>query len=376
MVKRDYYEILGISKTASQEEIKSAYKKLAKKYHPDVSKDIDATEKFKEISEAYAVLSDSTKKSQYDQFGHDAFDQRYSQEDIFRGFDFDIFSDIFGSNNFESVFDMFFGREGSRSYRNRGSDLRYDIEITLKEAASGIKKSIAFFKEGKCEDCNGTGSSDGKSEKCQKCSGKGSITHTTRTPFGYFQQATLCNSCHGTGDQIKNKCKKCNGSGITKKERHLTVTIPSGVDTGHQLKLHGEGSHIKNGEAGDLYLVIHVLEDPLFERRGNDIYYRLPISFSQAALGDKVKVPSLDKEIILTIPSSTQSGTLFRLKQRGVKDIMTNRFGDQYVEVIVVTPTKISKELKDLLQQISEISKVEPKIDSKSLFGKIKDVFL
>ena len=145
MVKRDYYEILGISKTASQEEIKSAYKKLAKKYHPDVSKDIDATEKFKEISEAYAVLSDSTKKSQYDQFGHDAFDQRYSQEDIFRGFDFDIFSDIFGSNNFESVFDMFFGREGSRSYRNRGSDLRYDIEITLKEAASGIKKSIAFF---------------------------------------------------------------------------------------------------------------------------------------------------------------------------------------------------------------------------------------
>lgn len=376
MTKRDYYEILGISKTASNDEIKSAYKKLAKKYHPDVSKDKNSAEKFKEISEAYAVLSDNNKRAQYDQFGHAGFDQRYSQEDIFRGFDFDIFSDIFGNNEgVDSIFDMFFGGNRRKRYSNRGSDLRYDIEITLKEAAKGAKKPISFFKEDKCENCNGTGSSDSKTEKCSKCNGKGSITHTSRTVFGYFQQTTICSNCNGLGQQIKNPCKRCNGSGILKKERHLTVTIPPGVDTGHQLRLNGEGSYIKNGQSGDLYIVIHVLEDPLFERRGNDIFIRIPISFSQAALGDKIKVPTLENEIIMTIPPSTQTGTIFRIKNKGLKSVDSDSIGDQFVEVIVRTPTKITKDIKELLQNLSKLSKEDLNYDKKSFFNKIKDTF-
>ena len=376
MAKRDYYDILGISKTSSKEDIKSSYKKLAKKYHPDVSKDKDSAEKFKEISEAYAVLSDDTKKSQYDKFGHAGFDQRYSQEDIFRGFDFDIFNDIFnGDSGGDSIFDMFFGTSRGRRHTSRGSDLRYDIELTLKEAARGTKESISFFSESKCESCNGTGSFDGKTEKCNKCNGKGNITHTTRTPFGYFQQTTICSNCNGSGEQIKNHCKKCDGSGINKKERHLSVTIPAGVDTGHQLRLKGEGSHIKNGEAGDLYIVIHVKEDPIFERRDNDLYLKVPVSFSQAALGDKIEVPTLDGNISMNLPSSTQTGTLFRLKEKGIKHLNSNSIGDQYVEIIVRTPTKISKEMKEYFQKLSKITKEDLKYDSKSFFSKIKDVF-
>src|SRR3989344_72019 len=376
MAKRDYYEILGISKTSSKEDIKSSYKKLAKKYHPDVSKDKDSAEKFKEISEAYAVLSDDTKKSQYDKFGHAGFDQRYSQEDIFRGFDFDIFNDIFnGDSGGDSIFDMFFGTSRGRRHTSRGSDLRYDIELTLKEAAKGVKKPISFFKEDKCETCDGTGSSDSKTEKCNKCNGKGTITHTSRIVFGYLQQTTICPSCHGSGQQIKNPCKKCNGNGILKKERTLTITIPAGVDTGHQLRLRNEGSNIRSGDSGDLYIVIHVLEDHIFERRNNDIYLKVPITFSQAALGDKIKVPTLDSEVLMIIPPSTQTGTIFRLKEKGIKQIDSNLIGNEYVEIIVRTPNKVTKEMKDLFSKLSSISKEELKLDSKSFFNKIRDAF-
>ncbi|MBI2110768.1 molecular chaperone DnaJ, partial [Candidatus Woesearchaeota archaeon] len=313
MTKRDYYEILGISKAASLDEIKKAYKNLAKKYHPDISKDKNTEEKFKEISEAYAVLSDNTKRSQYDQFGHAGFYQRYTQEDIFRGFDFNIFDEIFGRHSgFDDVFDMFFGR--SRQRQRRGSDLRYDLEISLKEAAFGTEKAITLEKELQCNSCKGTGAKDGILEECSKCDGSGQFTQTKRTPFGIFTTSAPCNKCQGSGQVIQDPCSECRGKGLLKKNKKIEVKIPAGVDTGTQLRLKGEGEAVRNGITGDLYVYLFVKKDDTFERRGNDLYTIIPITFSQAALGGSVKVPTLEKEVEMKIPSGTQSETLFRLK--------------------------------------------------------------
>ena len=374
MTKRDYYEILGLAKTASQDEIKSAYKKLAKRYHPDVSKEDGASEKFKEISEAYAVLSDNNKKTQYDQFGHAGFDQRYSQEDIFRGFDFDIFDEIFGrASGADNIFDMFFG--GSRQQRQRrGSDLQYSIKISLKEAAFGVTKDINLNKKVKCKECDGTGAKDKELEICPTCKGSGYSTSTRRTPFGYFSTTGVCSKCNGKGRYVKNECKHCNGSGLINETKKLSVKIPAGVDTGSILRIKGEGESIKNGITGDLFLVIQLEKDEDFERREDDIYYKILITFSQAALGTSIKVPTLDNEVTMKIPSGTQSGTIFRLKGKGIKHLDYNSNGDQYVEVFVKTPAKISKKEKQLFEELSKVE-VKPDKSDRTIFSKVIDAF-
>ena len=370
--KRDYYEILGTNKNASPEEIKKAYKDLAKKYHPDVSKDPNATEKFKEISEAYAVLSDTQKKAAYDRFGHDGFDQRYTQEDIFRGFDSDIFRDIFGSrvSDFDNIFDMFFGnRQGHRERERRGSDLRYDLEITLKEAASGTKKTFSIMKKAECETCNGSGSKDGKTETCAVCDGHGVIMKTARIAFGTFSTTSTCNKCHGSGKIIKHPCSSCNGRGIENLKKDIEISIPSGVDTGFHLRLKDEGEAIKDGKSGDLYVVIGVEENEFFKRQENDIYVEIPITFSQAALGAKIDVTTLDGNVEMKIPQGAQSGTLFRLKDKGIKYINHNEHGDQYVQVKIITPTKTSKKQQEIFRQLEK----EEEDSQKSFFQKLKN---
>lgn len=370
--KRDYYEILGISKNASFEEIKKAYKDLAKKYHPDVSKDLNATERFKEISEAYAVLSDSQKKTAYDRFGHDGFDQRYTQEDIFRGFDSDIFRDIFGSrfSDADNIFEMFFGsRQGHRERERRGSDLRYDLEITLKEAAFGTKKTFSITKKSQCETCSGSGSKDGKTETCNICDGHGVVMKTARIAFGTFSTTSTCNKCHGSGRIIKHTCSSCNGRGIENLKKDIEVNIPPGVDTGFHLRLKNEGEAIKDGGPGDLYVVIGVEENEFFKRQENDLYVGIPITFSQAAIGAKIEVPTLDGNVEMKIPPGTQSGTLFRLKGKGIKYVNHNEHGDQYVQVKIITPTKTSKKQQELFKQLEK----EEENSQKSFFQRIKD---
>lgn len=369
--KRDYYEILGISKGASKEEIKRAYKDQAKKYHPDVSKDSNATEKFKEISEAYAVLSDDQKKSAYDQYGHAGFDQRYTQEDIFRGFDSDIFSDIFGSSfgDSDSIFDMFFGNQHRRSRERKGADLRYDLDLTLKEAAFGVQKNINIHKQEECKICKGTGSKDGKLDTCNQCNGQGVVMRTARIAFGTFSTTSTCDKCHGAGKLIKNVCKECNGSGLNKIKKEITVKIPAGVDNGFHLRLKNEGNSIRNGKSGDLYIVINVEDNQFFKRKGNDVYIDIPITFSQATLGTKIEIPTLDENVEMKIPSGTQSGTVFRLKDKGIKYIDHHEHGDQYVQISLVTPNKLNKKQQELFKQLEK----EEENSQKNLFQKIKE---
>jgi len=351
---KDYYEILGISKNATKEEIKKAYKKLAMKYHPDVSKEKDAAEKFKKISEAYAVLSDEEKRKQYDTFGSDAFRQAYSQEDIFRGSDFeDIFGDLFGGS---SIFDMFFGG-GRRSRRKVGVNVRHDIELTFEEAAFGAEKKIDIERHEKCKTCDGTGAKGKDMITCPDCHGSGAIRKTHRTPFGMFSQTTACKACQGEGEVMKEACSDCNGRGVLVKERKITVKIPEGVNTGHTLRLSGEGESVRNGPNGDLFVVIHVKPHKLFQRDEDDVYFELPISFSQAALGEEIEIPTLRGKAKLKIPAGAQSETVFRLKGEGIKNINGYGKGDQYVKVKISTPVKLSKKEKDLFKELSKLEK-------------------
>src|SRR3989344_3829562 len=294
MTKRDYYDILGISKNASKEEIKKAYKKLAMKYHPDVSKEKDSSEKFKELSEAYAVLSDDQKRSTYNQFGHDGFDQRYTQEDIFRGFDFSsVFDEIFGESfSGDSIFDMFFGSD-RRARRRKGNDLRYDLTIDFEDAAFGTKKEITINKDAICDSCNGTGAEHGNMVNCDACNGRGVVTRTQRTPFGMFSTSTTCRNCHGQGQIAKNDCKTCRGRGIVKESKKIKVTIPAGINNGQFLRLRGEGEAVKDGINGDLFVVVNVKPHKFFTRDENDLHLEVPISYSQAVLGTSIEVPTL-----------------------------------------------------------------------------------
>ncbi len=357
MAKKDYYEILGVSKSAGKDEIKKAYKKLAVKYHPDSSGDKSTEEKFKEISEAYAVLSDDEKRKTYDSYGHAGFDQRYSNEDIFRGVDFEsIFEDIFGEESHfggPSIFDMFFGRSRSK----KGSDLKYNLAINFEDAVNGAEKTIEIEKETQCSGCDGTGAEDGNLAKCPRCNGSGRYTKTQRTPFGIFTSSTTCSECNGQGKIPKHLCKKCDGYGVVEEAKKLKVKIPKGVDSSHVLKVHGEGQGIKNGEPGDLYIVINVKPHEFFKREGNDIYVDLPISFSQAALGDEIEVPTLDGNAKIKIPPGTQTDTTFRLKNKGISDIHSNDQGDLFAKVIVKIPTGLSKKQKDLLIEFARESK-------------------
>ncbi|MFA4887595.1 MAG: molecular chaperone DnaJ [Candidatus Nanoarchaeia archaeon] len=358
----NYYTQLGVSKTASKEEIKKAYKTLAKKYHPDVNKDAGSEEKFKKVSEAYAVLSDDTKKTQYDQYGETDFHQKYSQEDIFRGFNFSDINDAFGND----IFDMFFGGGGRR--QTRGRDLRYDVEISFKEAAFGTEKSVRLEKYNTCEFCEGTGAENGKLVTCTTCKGSGQERVTRKTPFGVFSQVGPCRTCKGAGQQAKEACTSCQGSGRILKEKELKIKIPAGVDNGTQLRVNGEGEAGQAGSrSGDLYIFINVEESDIFTREGQNLFLDLPLTFSQAALGEEIEIPTLEKEVTLKIPSGTQTGTKFRLAAKGLPYLNGMGKGDLFIIANVVTPKKLSKEQKKLFE---DLKKTEEK---KGLLQRIKE---
>jgi len=348
MAKRDYYEVLGIQKGADEKEIKRAYKRLAMKYHPDRTKgDKESEEKFKEINEAYEVLADKEKRATYDQFGHAAFENGGAGTGGFGGFSGADFGDIFGD-----MFGDIFGGGRGRQRVVRGEDLRYDIEITLEEAVRGTKKDIQINTLAQCEHCHGSGAEkDSKVETCATCHGTGRI----RQQRGFFVTEATCPHCNGSGKKIEKPCKKCHGDGRVHKKKNLSVTIPAGVDTGNQLRLSGEGAAGENGApAGDLYVVIHVKEHHIFERDGSNLYCEVPISFTMAALGGEIEVPTLDGRVKLKIPEGTQTGKLFRMRGKGITAARSSYAGDLICKIIVETPISLNEEQKELLRKLEE----------------------
>jgi molecular chaperone DnaJ len=377
---RDYYEILGLSKEASAEDIKKTYRKLALKFHPDKNKEAGAEERFKEISEAYAVLSDSEKRAQYDRFGHAGINGQYSAEDIFRGADFSGFGDIF---------EMFFGggRRGPMGPR-QGSDLQYDLYITLEEASFGVHKDIDVQRTERCSKCSGTGAKGGTSPKrCPTCSGTGQV-RITRSGMGMqFVSTTTCNTCHGRGQIIEYPCPVCNGAGRIRNKRKMAVNVPAGADSGMTLRINGEGDSGEPGaHSGDLYVVIHVMEHKYFKRVDYDVISELPITFTQAALGEDVMVDTLYGKVKMNIPSGTQTHSVFRLKDKGIQHLHGHGKGDQLVRVMIKTPTKLTHDQKELLRQFEFLSegkkpegnerdRSEKSKKSKGFFDKVKDAF-
>lgn len=362
MNKRDYYEVLGVDKNASEAEIKSAFRKLAKKYHPDVSKEPDAAEKFKEAQEAYAVLSDANKRRQYDQFGHSAFDQMGGAGASgfdFSDFDFsDIFGDIFGSGF------GFGGRSSNRS--RRGNDTLVRIDLTFEEAVFGCKKDVKIDTMVECDSCNGKG---GNGEKtCQTCHGSGQVTSEQRTIFGSFATRSTCQTCHGKGVTYDTKCSKCHGEGRIRENKTVEVKIPAGVDTGNKLRLNGKGeAGVNGGPNGDLYLEFKVKSHPLFERDENDVYLTLPITITEAVLGCKKDVPTLNGTVKLSIPAGSKTNDKHRLKGKGIADPQTGRKGDMYVIIDIHIPKKISRDQKKLFEALSKT-----KLDDSDKFDKIR----
>ncbi len=351
MVKRDYYEVLGIPRNSKEEEIKKAYRQMALHYHPDRNPgNKEAEEKFKEASEAYEVLRDPEKRRLYDQFGHDGL-----KGVGFRGFA--DFEDIF--SNFSDIFDDFFGFRGRRrkTYARRGSDLRYDLSISFRDAAFGTEKEVTIEKTETCEMCRGTAVAPGESKKtCPTCGGKGQIAHTQ----GFLTISSTCTRCHGEGAIITHPCKQCKGKGVVTKPKRLKVKIPAGVETGIRLKLNGEGeAGERGGPPGDLYVVLHVEPDPFFERQGNDIFCQIPISFTQAALGTTIEVPTLNGHETITIPPGTQTGQIFTLKGVGIPYLHGRGKGDEMVQVIVKTPTKLNKRQVKLFEELAQLEKDE-----------------
>jgi len=364
MDKRDYYEVLGVSSDASKEEIKRAYRELALKYHPDRNKSPDAAEKFKEISEAYAVLSDDEKRTQYDRFGHIGISERYTWDDIFRGVDFDeIFMDLgFGAGGFDRIFDMFFGGGFRQRYRQqryspqRGADLQYDLMVTLEEAAFGQEAEISVPQTEVCSICDGSGAKQGTTpRKCPRCNGIGEVRRTRTFGFTHFIEIRTCDACHGTGVIIDHPCEHCHGTGRAKRLRKIMVKIPPGIDSGYRLRLRGEGeAGIRRGPPGDLYVTVHIKPHPVFERDGDNIVCEAKIGFSQAALGAEIEVPTLDSKARVKIPPGTQSGTMFRLRGKGIPHLHGFGRGDEFVRVIVETPTHLTRRQKTLLAELAK----------------------
>ncbi|MFH0954986.1 MAG: molecular chaperone DnaJ [Candidatus Micrarchaeota archaeon] len=377
--KRDYYDVLGLSKSAGADDVKSAYKRLAKEYHPDVSKDPKAKEKFQEVLEAYSVLSDGQKRQNYDQFGHAAEGFSGYSGGGFGGFggagmDFD-FSELFenfgGFEGFGSFADIF----GGQSRRSRGSaageNLRVDLMISLRDAASGASKEIEVHRTEKCESCSGSGSEQGSSrETCSTCRGHGVVQNSQRTPFGIFSVQTTCPKCKGQGTVIKNPCKICKGKGIQKNSRKIEVRIPAGIETGMHLRLNEEGNASSSGgKNGDLFVVVFVETDEVFKRDGVDLFVESALSFAEAALGTNLRVPTLNGHASVKIPAGTQTGTIFRLKGEGVKDLKTGRKGDEFVKVMVVTPSKLSKEERELFEKLGKNGVAQKR---EGIFDKLK----
>ncbi len=361
--KKDYYDILGVPRNASADQIKDAYRTLAMKYHPDRNKDAGAEERFKDLSEAYAVLSDTEKRATYDQYGHAGFDQRYSQEDIFRNANFeDLFREFGfgfgGGSQFEDLFSSAFFGSSPRRRNGRGADLRYDIHITLEEAASGVEKEISYNHNGRCEHCNGSGAEPGsKVSTCAKCGGRGQVHSVRRLgAFGSFTSVITCPACAGNGSKPEKICEKCRGSGSQVAQERVSVKIPAGVDTGSQLRVAGLGERGQSS-SGDLYVFVNVREHPLFKREENDIYLETPVSFSQAALGAEIDVPTLSGRAKLRIPAGTQTHTLLRMKGAGMPSLQGRRKGDQIVRIIVRTPTDLSEKQKKILSELGDTPK-------------------
>ncbi|WP_251554792.1 molecular chaperone DnaJ [Neobacillus muris] len=376
MSKRDYYEVLEVSKGASKDEIKKAYRKLSKKYHPDINKEPDAAEKFKEITEAYEVLSDDQKRAHYDQFGHTDPNQGFGG--------FGGGGDFGGFGGFEDIFNTFFGGGGGGSRRRdpnaprQGADLQYNMTISFEEAAFGKEAEIEIPREETCGTCHGSGAKPGtKPETCKHCQGTGQVSVEQNTPFGRIVNRRTCHHCNGTGKEIKQKCSTCGGAGRVKKRNKIQVKIPAGIDDGQQLRMSGKGeAGINGGPAGDLYIVFHVRPHEFFQRVDDDIYCETPITFVQAALGDEIEVPTLHGKVKLKIPAGTQTGKKFRLKEKGVPNVRGFGVGDQYVTVQIVTPTKLSEKQKQLLKEFAELSGSAPMGEhEETLFSKFKRAF-
>lgn len=362
MATKDYYNLLGVQKGASKEDIKKAYKRLAKKYHPDLNPgNKDAEHKFKEINEAVSVLADDQKRSHYDQFGTaDTTQQGFDFSDFMRG---QGAEDIFGG--FEDVFDRFFGGSRARYRARRGADIATEVEVDLKEVAEGTTKRLHLNKLEQCPSCHGSG---GKRETCSDCGGSGRVTRTQRTPFGMFQATTSCHRCNGSGSSLKEACSKCDGEGRVRVKKELEVTIPAGIEDGMQLRIRGEGIAGEHGaEAGDLYVIVHIKEHEIFERRGNNIILECPVSFTQAVLGDDIEVPTLNGKAELTIPPHTQDNTILRMRGKGIGS--SHGTGDQYVKITIKIPEKLSKKEHDLVKQLADAEKEKPTSFFKKFFG-------
>ena len=371
MAKRDYYEVLGLSRGATEAEIKSAYRKLAVRYHPDKNPgDQEAEEKFKEAAEAYSVLSDAEQRARYDRFGHAGVSGAAAGAGWgaqgFGGIE-DILGDLFGFG------DMFGGRSAGsrRTAAQRGADLRYDLEMTLEEAAAGMTAQLRIPRLEMCDACRGTGAAPGtQPETCQACGGAGQV----RYQQGFFSVSRTCGQCRGAGRVIQTPCETCKGAGRVEREKQMEVKIPAGVETGSRLRLAGEGeAGAQGGPAGDLYVVIHVREHDVFERQANNLYASVPVTFAQAALGSEVFVPTLDGQQNLKVPAGTQTGTVFRLKGNGMPALGGRGRGDLYVSVTVVTPTTLTREQRKLLEQLAEIE--EKDLGDKGLMDKVRDIF-
>ena len=373
MSNQDFYETLGVARSASEDDIKKAYRKLAMKYHPDRNPDNkEAEDKFKEIQKAYAILSDKEKKAAYDQYGHAGVDPNMGAGGFgggfggAQGFDFsDIFSQMFGGAG-----------GGGRQPNYQGADLQYAVEITLEEAAKGVKKRITVPTHEECDVCHGSGAKPGTSaSSCSTCHGSGTI-HVRQA---IFQMQQTCPTCHGTGKEIKEPCLKCRGEGRVRTSKTVEVTIPAGIDEGQRIRLSGEGEPGMHGApSGDLYVIVHVKEHKTFERNGLDLHCEMPISFATAALGGEVEVPTLDGKVKLSIPKETQTGRRMRVKGKGIKSLRSSAVGDLYCHVVVETPVNLTERQKELLEEFEKISTGLERSQTprqKSFFDKVRDIF-
>lgn len=365
--KRDYYEVLGVSKNATQDEIKKAYRSLAKKYHPDVCKEPDAETKFKEVQEAYDVLSDEQKKAKYDQYGFEDPTQGFGGGQGFGGFG--------GFGGFEDIFSTFFGggRTSSRARDNNGADVEKQMTITFDEAVHGCKKIIRLTVDEECSQCGGTGAySKADIHTCDKCRGSGYVFVEQRTIFGTARSQSVCPKCGGRGQEITKKCDKCNGKGKNRVTKDIEIKVPAGIDDGMTLRVEGKGeSGINGGQPGDLYITFRVEKHQIFTRDHDDIYITIPITFSQAALGDEITVPTVNESVKIKVPAGTQNGTKLRLRGKGVRNPKTGSYGDQYVLITVQTPTNLTAEQKELFEKLS---KTELKT-KESIWQKFKNFF-